>query len=99
VFEAQDTEIAAAIELTNIMPTTRAGAVALLKYAVAFEGRGEMWPDGLEDDEGNSIHLGGIDPSKHHEGAGSRYLISKRQVRGARRVRKAWHPLFISCTL
>jgi hypothetical protein len=47
---AFDRETDAAIELVNARPTTGAGLLALLQYAVAADTDGELWPDLLHDE-------------------------------------------------
>jgi len=46
-----DAEQHAALELAGIVPTTKAGIIALLQYAVAHIEAGNLWPSGLEDSE------------------------------------------------
>jgi hypothetical protein len=47
-------ETDAACTLINILPTTAAGAAALLKYAVAADTDGEGWPTELQSDDGKT---------------------------------------------
>jgi hypothetical protein len=50
---ALDRETDAAIDLVNVHPTTAAGLVDLLKYAVSADTDGELWPDLLPDENSN----------------------------------------------
>jgi hypothetical protein len=59
VSAAWDAEGDAAIELLNIYPTTMAGVMALLEYAISADRDGETWPDLLSGD-------GEIGGSWHH---------------------------------
>jgi hypothetical protein len=47
---AFDAETDAAIALISVLPTTGAGLLALLQYAVSADTDGEMWPDLLPDE-------------------------------------------------
>jgi hypothetical protein len=47
-----DLETDAAVVLLNVQPTTQAGILALLNYAVAADTDGEGWPDSLQSDDG-----------------------------------------------
>lgn len=47
-----DAETAAACELVNVLPTTAAGLLTLLEYAIAADSDGEMWPCELQSDDG-----------------------------------------------
>jgi hypothetical protein len=47
-----DLESDAAIVLLNVQPTTLAGILALLNYAVEADTDGVGWPDALESDDG-----------------------------------------------
>jgi hypothetical protein len=49
---AFDAETDAACELVTIKPTTPAGMVALLRYAIEADTDGMGWPDGLQSDDG-----------------------------------------------
>jgi hypothetical protein len=55
VSAAWDAEGDAAIELLNVHPTTMAGVVALLNYAIAADRDGETWPPELGADDGESV--------------------------------------------
>lgn len=46
---AWDAQEDAACVLVSIMPTTRAGLLALLQYAIVADDDGQMWPDLLND--------------------------------------------------
>ena len=52
---ASDAETDAAIALVSIVPTTIAGATALLQYATAADTDGHCWPDALQSDDGKKI--------------------------------------------
>jgi hypothetical protein len=52
---AWDAEGDAAIELVNVHPTTMAGVMALLHYAIAADRDGEMWPPTLAADDGETV--------------------------------------------
>jgi hypothetical protein len=47
-----DLETDAAVVLLNVKPTTQAGILALLKYAVEADTDGVGWPDSLQSDDG-----------------------------------------------
>jgi hypothetical protein len=47
---AFDRETDAAIDLVNVRPTTGAGLLALLQYAVSADTDGKLWPDLLPDE-------------------------------------------------
>src|SRR6476620_1747007 len=47
-------ETDAACVLVNILPTTMAGVVALLRYAVDADTDGEGWPPVVESDDGQT---------------------------------------------
>ena len=49
--ETSDAESDAACALINVMPTTLAGVIALLQYAVSADPDGQAWPDDLLADE------------------------------------------------
>jgi hypothetical protein len=49
---AYDAEMDAAIELVTVLPTTAAGLLALLEYAIFADRDGELWPTGLQSDDG-----------------------------------------------
>jgi hypothetical protein len=51
VHELWDAENAAAVELVNVLPTTAAGLMALLQYAIETDTDGEAWPRDLVDGE------------------------------------------------
>ena len=51
VFAAHVAETEAACALVNVMPSTMAGVMVLLKYAVSADPDGETWPDDLFEDE------------------------------------------------
>jgi hypothetical protein len=48
---AYDSEMDVAAELVTVLPTTPAGLLALLEYAVSADRDGELWPD-LQSDDG-----------------------------------------------
>jgi hypothetical protein len=52
VMKAWEAEDNAAIDLVCIQPTTRAGFLALLDHAVAYDTDGHGWPRGLQSDDG-----------------------------------------------
>jgi hypothetical protein len=52
VMRAWQAEDDAAIALVCLLPTTRAGFLALLEHAVAYDTDGEGWPRGLQSDDG-----------------------------------------------
>jgi hypothetical protein len=52
LMRTSDAEESAAINLVCIQPTTRAGVVALLDHAIAYDTDGEGWPRGLQSDDG-----------------------------------------------
>jgi hypothetical protein len=52
VTQAFDAEENMAIDLVCIPPTTRAGFIALLDHAIAYDTDGEGWPRGLRSDDG-----------------------------------------------
>jgi hypothetical protein len=52
VWQAWEAEDGAAIDLVCIQPTTRAGVLALLDHAIAYDTDGEGWPRGLQSDDG-----------------------------------------------
>jgi hypothetical protein len=52
VIKTSDAEIDATIPLVDVTPTTRAGIVALLQYAVSNDTDGEGWPRDLVGDDG-----------------------------------------------
>ena len=52
VTETSDAEIDAACVLVSIIPTTQAGVVALLQYALHADTDGEGWPRDLVSDDG-----------------------------------------------
>jgi hypothetical protein len=54
VIETSDAEIDAAIPLVDVTPTTRAGIMALLQYAVSNDTDGEGWPRDLVGDDGKT---------------------------------------------
>jgi len=47
-----DLETDAAVVLVTVQPTTQAGILALLKYAVEADTDGVGWPDSLQSDDG-----------------------------------------------
>jgi hypothetical protein len=47
-----DLETDPAVVLLNVQPTTLAGILALLKYAVEADTDGDGWPDSLQSDDG-----------------------------------------------
>jgi hypothetical protein len=49
---AYDAEMDAAIELVTVLPTTAAGMLALLEYAISADHDGELWPTELQSDDG-----------------------------------------------
>ena len=49
VHRTSDAATDAAYALANVAPTTMAGVVSLLQYAISF--RPEEWPEGVESDE------------------------------------------------
>jgi hypothetical protein len=49
---AYDTETDAAIELITVLPTTAAELLALFEYAISADRDGELWPTGLQSDDG-----------------------------------------------
>ena len=49
--KTSDAESGAACALINVMPTTIAGVIALLQYAVSADPDGQAWPDDLVADE------------------------------------------------
>jgi hypothetical protein len=51
VFAAFKAETDAACTLVNVLPTTLAGVIALLQYAISANPDGETWPDDLIADE------------------------------------------------
>jgi hypothetical protein len=51
VASAFDAETNAAVGLVNVLPTTFAGVIALLQYAISADQDGETWPDDLLADE------------------------------------------------
>lgn len=55
VVQAHDAEVDVACTLVNILPTTMAGVMALLRYAVDADVDGEGWPRGLASDDGSKI--------------------------------------------
>jgi len=55
VSRTSDAEMDAAVQLVNIIPTTKAGLCALLKHAVDYDTDGEGWPRGLESDDGKRV--------------------------------------------
>jgi hypothetical protein len=55
MMRAYDTEDNAAIELVCIQPTTRAGFVALIEHALAYDTDGAGWPTELKSDDGQRI--------------------------------------------
>lgn len=52
VMRCMNAETEAACTLINILPTTAAGAAALLEYAVVADTDGEGWPTELQSDDG-----------------------------------------------
>jgi hypothetical protein len=50
VHELWDAESDAAIELVTVVPTTTAGLIALLQYAISADPDGETWPQDLQND-------------------------------------------------
>jgi hypothetical protein len=52
VMRAWQAEEDTAIDMVCIQPTTRAGFLALLEHAVAYDTDGEGWPRGLQSDDG-----------------------------------------------
>jgi hypothetical protein len=52
VMRAWEAEDNAAIDLVCIQPTTRAGFLALLDHAIAYDTDGSGWPRGLQSDDG-----------------------------------------------
>ena len=54
VIRCMDAETDAACTLVNILPTTMAGVVALLRYAVDADTDGEGWPPVIETDDGKA---------------------------------------------
>jgi hypothetical protein len=52
LMRTSDAEESAAINLVCIQPTTRAGVVALLDHAIAYDTDGEGWPRGIQSDDG-----------------------------------------------
>jgi hypothetical protein len=55
VSAAWEAESGAAIKLINIRPTTPAGIIALLNYAISADRDGETWPEELVADDGETI--------------------------------------------
>ena len=55
VSAAWDAEGDAAIELVNVYPTTMAGVVTLLNYAISADRDGETWPRHLLSDDGETV--------------------------------------------
>ena len=53
-----DAENAAGVELVNVVPTTAAGLIALLQYAISADPDGQTWPRDLQDagDDGKWGH-------------------------------------------
>ena len=49
VHRTSDAEIDAAYALANVAPTTMAGVVGLLQYAISI--RPEEWPEGVQSDD------------------------------------------------
>jgi hypothetical protein len=54
VIKTSDAEIDATIPLVDVTPTTRAGILALLQYAVSNDTDGEGWPRDLVGDDGKT---------------------------------------------
>lgn len=54
VIRFMDAETEAACVLVNVLPTTVAGVLALLRYAVEADTDGEGWPPVLESDDGQT---------------------------------------------
>jgi hypothetical protein len=52
VMRAWEAEDNAAIDIVCIQPTTRAGFLALLDHAIAYDTDGSGWPRGLQSDDG-----------------------------------------------
>lgn len=55
VHRLSDAETDAACALVSVKPTTMAGVIALLQYAVAADTDGHCWPTDLQDDDGKKI--------------------------------------------
>jgi len=55
VIRTSEAESEAAVELVNVLPTTRAGVIALMQYANANDTDGEAWPPELISDDGTKI--------------------------------------------
>lgn len=54
VMRCMNAETDAACVLVGILPTTMAGVVALLRYAVDADAEGEGWPTVVESDDGQT---------------------------------------------